>query len=246
MSVISSDLVMWGPANVVSDDTSTAGGAISTVAKPFSSHFSSAAKLSLTSDGTDVRVAAVTGRLADGTVATENVTLTNAVEVLSVNTYERVLSVVLASASGTRTVTLKQGAGGTTINTIAINETTRYCCFNQSFSISTGAKTVYDKVFIKNGNGTNALLNAQVTLTADGSGVLNIGVHTSVNDSATITNRLTAPAGITFVGTSSAQNVPGTNLAAGAAIGVWLRQSLLTSNAAIKSTFTVQLAGQTT
>ncbi len=67
----------------------------------------------------------------------------------------------------------------------------------------------------------------------------------SKGDSATSTNRLTAPAvgdtldPDTFDDNSKA--VPGTNLAAGEAIGVWFRLALNAAEAPIKSTYTTAL-----
>jgi hypothetical protein len=65
-----------------------------------------------------------------------------------------------------------------------------------------------------------------------------------VNDSGTATNRQTAPAGVTIDGTS--KTIPGTDLAAGAAVGIWRQMTLATNNAAIRSTHTLQFAGSTT
>jgi hypothetical protein len=102
-----------------------------------------------------------------------------------------------------------------------------------------GTVNYYAKTFWKNTNGTNALLGATVSESADPSGTITHGLATAVNDSGTTTNRQTAPAGVTFAGTAA--NVPGTDLAAGAAIGLWLNMTLATNNAPIRSTYTSQL-----
>src|SRR6185312_4743724 len=216
-----------------------------TTARVALTQFTASAKLSLTSDGADTRNVTIVGRNAAGSVITETVALTNAVEVLSVNTYERLQSVTIASSSGTRTVTLKQGSGGTTIGTIGLNETKRHIQFQNSSSASS-IQTRYEKQFGKNTNGANALLGANVTLTADPQARIQIGLATAVNDAVTVTNRVTAPASVTFVDDNIAQNVPGTDLASGAAIGVWAQQTLPANDPAAKSTFTLQLAGGTT
>src|SRR4051812_42040991 len=121
MSIISTDLIFYGSASIPTDDVSTSGGAIDTTSRAALTQFSAAAKLALVSDGADTRTAAIVGRLADGTIATEAaLALNGATEVLSVNTYERIHSVTLSATSGARTVTLKQGSGGTSIGTISI------------------------------------------------------------------------------------------------------------------------------
>ena len=78
------------------------------------------AKVALISDGTDVRTATIYGLDNSGTPApvTENVVLTNAVEVLSSNTYSKVWAIFLSALDGSRIVTVKQGSGGTTRGTI--------------------------------------------------------------------------------------------------------------------------------
>ena len=121
MSITAAELILYGVASIPIDDASTTGGAIDLTVRPVFTQFGSSAKLSLTSDGTDTRLVDVVGRLASGAIATETVTLTNAVEVLSVNTYERIESVKAQTTSASRTVTLKQGAGGSTIATIPVN-----------------------------------------------------------------------------------------------------------------------------
>lgn len=84
--------------------------------------FTATALVGLISDGTDTRVATIIGESGAGARQTEDVTLTSAVEVLSVNTYAKVYSVSLASLSASRTVTVRQGAGGTARGSIGINK----------------------------------------------------------------------------------------------------------------------------
>jgi len=246
VSILATELICYAPASIPTDDTSTTGGAIDLTRRPVFTQFTAGAKLALISDGTDVRVATIVGRDATGAVLTEAVTLTNAVEVLSVNTYERIQSVNLGATSGSRTVTLKQGTGGTTIATIPINEVGIFMMFQNAFS-TTGTQTRHEKLFWKNTTATLTLTSSQVTLTADASALITIGVHTAINDTSTIANRLAVPGGISFVGVGTAQNVPGGgNLAATDKIGVWIRQSLAINQAAQKNSFTSQLSGNTT
>src|SRR3954463_12351177 len=93
MSIVATDLIFYSCASVPTDDASLTGGAIDATMRVGGTQLSSAAKLALISDGADTRSVDIVGRLASGAVATETVVLTNAVEVLSVNTYERFLSV---------------------------------------------------------------------------------------------------------------------------------------------------------
>lgn len=246
MSIVASDLIFFSVASVPTDDVSTTGGAIDLTSRVALTQFGANAKLALVSDGADARTVAIVGRLADGTVATEAALALNGVtEVLSVNTYERILSITLSAGSGTRTVTAKQGSGGSTVATFPVNDIKRHIQFQRSTSES-GTATRYEKQFGKNTNGANALLNAQVTLTADPAANIQIGLATAVNDTVTVANRKTAPSSVTFVDDGVAQSVPGTDLASGGTIGTWIQQILSANAAATRSTFTLQFAGATT
>jgi hypothetical protein len=80
------------------------------------------ALVALISDGSDTRVVTIVGVDDTDTPISEDVTLTGAVEVLSIATFRKVWGWRVASGSGTRTVLLKQGSGGTTRGTIGTNE----------------------------------------------------------------------------------------------------------------------------
>lgn len=80
------------------------------------------ARVALISDGSDTRVVTIIGVDDTDTPILETVTLTGAVEVLSVATFRKVWHVHPASTSGTRTVLVKQGTGGTTRGTIGTNK----------------------------------------------------------------------------------------------------------------------------
>lgn len=242
MSIVTTDLICYGCASIPVDDASTTGGAIDITRRPVFTQFTSSAKLALISDGSDTRNVTIAGRDSTGALSTEVVALTNAVEVLSVNTYERIQSVNAASSSGTRTVTLKQGTGGTTIATIPVNEVGVYMMFQNSFS-STGTQVRTEKLFWKNTNGTLTLTSSTVTLTADPDAKITIALAASLNDSTTISDR-TQSTGLTFSDDGVALSLPSSgNLAAASRIGVWIKQTLGASDPALKSTFTTQLAG---
>jgi hypothetical protein len=244
MSITAAELVAYSVASIPIDDVSTTGGAIDITRRPVFTQFSSAAKLSLTSSAADVRVATVVGRDATGAVVSEGVTLTGAVEVLSVATFERIQSVNLASTNA-NTVTLKQGAAGSTIATIPPNETGIHMMFQNAFSTGS-TQTRYEKLFWKNTDGALTLTSSQVTLTADASAKMTMGIETALGGTDTVANRLTAPTGPTYVGVGTAQNVPSSgNIAAAASIAVWMKQSLGINDAAQKNSFTTQLAGNT-
>jgi hypothetical protein len=113
--------------------------------------------------------------------------------------------------------------------------------FNQTYSVPGSTTTFYDKLFWRNNNNTGfTALSPTYRITADPQALILQGIHTSKNDSATIANRLTAPAGITFVDDNVDQ--VGSDLANNADYqGVWIQMVVPAAQAAVKSTFTTQI-----
>src|SRR5205807_2385776 len=146
--------------------------------------------------------------------------LNGAAVVTSTLTYERLLKAVLASGDASRTVTVRRATGDTLIATLEPNITSTRRLFYDSSSDPSVQKIRYEKFFLKNTHGTLQLNAAAVKLTADPSATIRIGCAPSKGDSATVTNRLTAPAGVTFVDDNVSQSVPTGALAAGESIGV--------------------------
>jgi Flp pilus assembly protein TadG len=184
-------------------------------------------------------------RKADGTIVSQTISLngTTAVILNTNGAVDRILKVEL-SATCAGTITVRKSVAGATYRVIPIGERGFSMVFRKGTSSTSGTVNYYAKLFWKNTNGANALLSAQVSESADPSGTITHGLATAVDDSGTTTNRQTAPGGVTIDGT--AKNVPGTDLGFGHAIGLWLNMTLATNNAAIRSTYTSQLAGSTT
>ena len=107
-------------------------------------------------------------------------------------------------------------------------------------------KKVYDCICLKNAHASLALTSAVVKEFADPSTLIAFALATAVNDTGTNgagNTRLVAPAGLTF--NSSDKNVPGGQLAAGDYIKVWLELTLAGGAAALKSSYTPYLQGNT-
>src|SRR3990172_6056868 len=244
MSIVAADLICYGSLNRPEGDTAASGGGIDVENRPVFTQFSGNARLALISDGADTRDVNVKGRDTTGAKITETITLTGAVEVLSVATFERMLSVQAPTGSATRTVTAKQGSGGTTIGTIQVNEKGFYCVFIDSAS-EASATSRFEKTFWKNTHATLTLNAAKVRLSADPSAKIKTAVVAAKNDSTSVANRKTVPTGPTFVDDNVDQDVPATTLAAGEAIAVWWQEDLGINDAPVRSTFTARLAGTT-
>jgi len=100
--------------------------------------------------------------------------------------------------------------------------------FTDAYSKDTGEGnyTQYRKVFFKNTNVSSSLTEAKIWVSSDPESQIAIAVESSKNGSDTSTNRLTAPGGYSFVDAADEEDaiaVPTGELAAGEAIGVWVR-----------------------
>ena len=246
MPIAASDLKAFGAVNHAEDDTSIQGGAISTVKRiEFTPIAANDDIEALSSSGADTMNLTITARSTAGAIVSETLALTGVTAVIfsTIGVVERFMKGVLASAAA-GVITIRRSVAGVTIATLEIGETEVRRLFYDATS-EAGSTTRFEKVFLKNDHGTLTLTNAEIELTADPAATIRIGGAPSVDDSATVANRKAAPASVTFVDDSIIQAVPGNQLAAGEAIGVWAEMVRGAAAAAIKDTFTVQLAGTT-
>lgn len=248
MPIVAADLIAFSPLNRPEDDTSTGGGGRDVDARPAFTQLAANDDIEVLSDnaGDTTQVVTGDGRDATGAFVTATATLNGLTAVIlsPATIFERVLSASM-SADAVGIVTVRRSVAGATVGTIPIGERVFSALFIKSTS-EAAAATRYDKFFWINNHGTLSLTTAKVQTTADPAAVIRQGVHTTKDDTATIANRKTAPAGVTFVADSVQQNVPTGTLAAGEAIGIWIEQALVADNAPIRSTFTHELAGETT
>jgi hypothetical protein len=254
MSVVAADLVIYGSANMPEADSGAAGGAIDTgvrVVPDSASLFNTlndTVEILSSNAGDTTQTVTVYGRNAAGVPVNEPLSLNGTTVVNGATTFERIEKIVV-DAAHSGTITVRKATGDTTIVLIETGVLTiRRPFINVSADVSGGsARVFYEKVLYKNNNGSNALLTATVDEDADPEAQLEFALEDAVNDNESVANRLTAPTGITGDGFSSTiKAVPGTDLAAGAAIGVWLKLSLPAGDPATKTTYTLELAGSTT
>lgn len=247
MPIVATDLKFFGAASFPENDTATVGGAISLVTKvEFTQLAANDDVEALSDNAADTMNLTITGRSTAGVIVSELKALTGTTAIIfsTIGVIERVLKMVLASAAA-GTITIRRSVGGATIATLAPGITKAIAFFYDSTSES-GVTLRYEKMFAKNTHGSLTLTAAKIKLTADPLSRIRIGGAPSKDDTATATNRKTAPASVTFVDDNVSQDVPGTTLEAAAAIGVWAEMNLPGSDPANRSTFTVELAGSTT
>jgi len=244
MAIVPAELKFYGSGVMAEDDTTGGvGGAVAPTVKIEFTDISPAGTVEiLSSAGGDIsQNVTVTGRNAAGEIITEAKTLNGVTPVAYTLTFERILKVAM-SASAAGTVTLRKTSAGGDLMTLEPGITTVRRPFYNAAAPASGTKDYYEKVFVKNTNGSLTLTSAVVKEQGDPSGKITFGLATTLNDSGTVANRLTAPGGISF--DSANKNVAnGQNLTAGAVQGVWLKLSLADTDSATKTTYTVRLEG---
>ena len=124
--------------------------------------------------------------------------------------------------------------------------------FIDSYSKETGDgnRIVYRKVFFKNTNGVTTLTEVKIWMSADEHDYLTFDLDDAVDGTTTSTNRITAPATRTFAEHNTeetAHAAPGGALAAGEAIGIWLKLTIPAGESPdVSITATLKIKGITT
>lgn len=249
MSVLSSELIAYGCANHAEDDSGAQGGAIDLTKKIAMTLMAATDDLEvLSSDvGDTTQTLTITGRLVGGAVDTEVLALNGTSVVTGTKQFERVLKAVL-SASTTGTVTLRRQPTGATVATLEPGITEVRTLFFDAAS-DPSPKTLYEKFFFKNTNATDTLTNAALELTLEpaASADFLMAVEDAVDDTNSAANRVTAPVGQSaFRQLNVSEPVPGGQLLAGEAIGVWIQMDLAADNAGFVDDWSVELSGTTT
>ena len=252
MAVVQSDIVAYAAANKPTDDTSTNGGAIDDDERVVFTDLAANDDIEVVSDnaGDTTQNITVTARNAGGETVSEQVQLngTTPVVLSTMGVVQRIQRALL-DADCTGTVTVRRQGDAGDVADIPPGERGFRRLFIDAVSDSGSAKDYYEKIFIKNNNGTDSFLNVTISESADPTTQVTFTLATNKDDSATSTNRVTAPDTAdtdpdTFDNT--AKSVPGSgHLAAGEAIGVWVELALTAGNAPIESTWSVQAAGST-
>ena len=251
MAIVAADLEAWGSAGEVVDDATTCGGIIqdnehaSGGVKVEFTDISAAGLVEVLADIADTRVVTVYGRLVSGAIDSEGITLDGTTPVAGAKTFEEILRASVPTKSGTQTVTVRKATDDVLIGTIGINELEFRRRFYDAASES-GAITRYEITYLKNAHATLSLNSANVQISLDPEGVLEIALADAKGDEGSITDRTTLPTSIgSWTDDATDVAVPTGALAAGEYIGVWARQVLSGGYAAFKNTFQLQLSGTT-
>ncbi len=250
MPIVSTDLVQYAAASMPDTDAAVNGGAIDLLRRTDFTQLAANDDIEVISSAAgDTQSCTITGRNAAGQIVSETAALTGVTAKIfaTLGVIERVLSVELASVA-IGTVTVRRSVAGATLRAIPVGERGFMALFRKAASDPSVIKNFYTKVFLKNNHATLSLLAAAVRQSADPDARIMHLLAAAVNDVATVANRVTAPAIAdtqdpdTFDDTD--KSVPGTDLAATAAIGVWLRLQLPAADTPHRSTYDLQITGQ--
>lgn len=268
MAVTSSDLILYGAANMPENDTSAVGGAIDRTVKILSTDMSDIGgqdTLNVVSDDAadNSQVVVVVGRDGSGALVSETFFLNGTTPDSGSQVFARVLKIVV-NATYAGTITVSENSGSQALATLegsddapggsAVLEVRRP--FYAATANATGGadKYLYEKIFVANTNSSGALNSPYIELTNDGtsSNLIDFDLEGSVNDNNSGSNRLTEPNGGDMLGSptwnDSAKLTPGGVLGARSSgtsdhVGVWLRMYLPDGESPENTNITLNVSG---
>src|SRR5262245_22438190 len=243
MAVTASDIIAYSCLNKPSVDIRTGVGGIGTNFSPVFTQIASTDDIeAVSSSNSDVSDLTIIGRDAAGVIVTAVITMSGVISTPTSQQFSCIFSVSYATTA-IGSISVRRFPSGATICIIPSGEKGVAALFKGATSQS-GSTTRYDKFYWKNVHASTSLTGGLARITADPDARIRQGIATAVNDTATIANRTTAPAGITFVDDNVDQAIPGGGtLAAGSAVGVWVEMVLPAADVEHKTTFTMQIAG---
>lgn len=248
MAVVDTDIIVYGSANMQETDTGTQGGAIDTSVRIIFTDLTENTTVTVVSDnaGDTTQTVTVTGRIADGTITSDAISLNGTTPAAGATTFERVLKIVV-SAAHTGNITVEETSGGEDLVIIPSGVlTVRRPFYDVSAEASGGsARNYYEKIFFYNSNATSALTSATIEEIAGGVATsIDFALESTLNGTDTTTNRITAPGGYTF--DSTTKNVANSQShSPTSGQGVWLHLNLPAGTAANNSTYQLRESGQT-
>jgi len=262
MAVTASDIMVYGSTVMPTGDDVNPGGPINTAVKMTFTDMSQTTGLVMGSNGiSDALQVTVTGRNAGGSIVTDKFTIFNTLKAdntgISNTQFERILRAVVTSGSHTGTITIAEDnfPTFTTLATMEVGVDNIFRPFYGVSSSASNAKDYFEKIFIKNNNGVNALLSASVVESGEVgfSDKIFFDLSSTGNDDGySSNNRLGPPPASqllnsnTGIPNDTAKNVVGGDLMAGSGQGIWMRLSLGAGAVADKGSVVFQIDGSTT
>lgn len=247
--MIGTDIKFYGSASMQEDDDdSPVGGAISVGVKVVFTDIVSTDEVTIISDnaGDTTQVVTIYGRNSSGQIIEEDLSLNGTTRVVGTENFQRILKVVTTSHTGTITITRNNGP---TYTQIAVMESgvdiLRRLFYNAEAEPSGGSsKYLYEKVFVKNTNGTDTLNSAVIKENTDPSGLITFDLEDTKGGSNSTTDRITAPSsGMLSVFNNDDKSVPEDVLGPNEYIGVWLKMTLAAGQSPAKNFYRMRVSG---
>ena len=250
MSIQPDEIKLYGSAVMPDDDSTTnIGGAVDLTKKVEFTDISPQGTVeAVSSNSGDNQTLTIYGRNPAGEIVSEAHALNGTTVVSFSTTFERILRAVL-SAAAAGTVTIRESGGGDDLITMEPGITEVRRPFYNASTPSSGTREYYEKVFFRNESSEGlTLTNAVIKETSDPSGKIDFALESTLDGNDTNgsgNNRQVAPSGYTF--DSNDKNVANNqNHTANASQGVWLRLTLGSGDAAMKTTYTLSEEGTST
>lgn len=248
MPVAAADLVQFASANMPDSDSGTSGGAIDTLRRVDFTQLAADDDIEVIStSASDTQNCTIEARKADGTIVSETLALTGTTaRIFSGNAVvERILKVELASAA-VGTITVRRSVAGATVRAIPVGERGFMALFRKVASDPATQKDYYSKVFIKNTHATLALTSATIKQNADPDARITHLPAAANDDTASVANRVTAPGAADTLDPDTFDDTDKSigSLGAGIARGVWLQLRLPAGDAPHRTTYTLEITGQ--
>jgi hypothetical protein len=245
MVVALEDLVAYACVNLPEDDLTTSGGAIDEKMRVHFDVIPVPGPLRIASDSASdvaeitVQGRTITGEYVEGAFDLDGLNIIEFGEAA----YGYLLKVTMdADAIGTVTITAIDGTTETILTTIPPGERGFTSMFFKAVADPLAEVVRYEKFFWKNTHGTDDLRGVLIVEDSDLEDVMTHAPSLAKNDSVSVADRLTAPSSLVFK--ELPRNIINTNLNAGEAIGVWLKQTLPAGELAFFSTYTAQIKGR--
>jgi hypothetical protein len=249
MPIIASDLVIYNSVNMPDTDVGVAGGAIYTLRRPDFTQLAANDDIEAVSSnaGDTTQTLTIEGRDLAGNVVSETKTLTGTTPIIFsvIGVIERVLKAEL-SATTTGSITIRRSPAGATLRIVPAGERGFTMFARKASSDPVAVRNYYSKVFVKNAHATLSLQNTTFRQNADPDARITHLPATTADDTATSTTRQTAPATSATLDPDTFDDTDKTvgALAAGSAWAVWLRMQLPAADPAHRTTYTLEVLGQ--
>ena len=257
MGVADGQVVIYAASGMPEDDSSITGGDINSgIRLKFTDLMAPATIVAYSSSRADLNTLTVYGKNTGGSIVNEEIEVSGTgLSIAGSTSFSGILKATLSHVTGVGTITVS-GSSENIITTIPINESGFRSPFYGA-QAAVGAKTLYEKVFVKNNSGSSSITPAAMVAFSGGgvaSSKIVYGLENgkSVDPSGagveeSVANRTIAPSnvGVYSSGTSGVWPSGTGNLEPTAYQGIWLKLSLDAGGGPFSAPYSIECSGMT-